>query len=255
VARDLRILGDLPIFVADDSADVWGARELFQLDADGAPTVGGGVPPDYFSATAQLWGNPLYAWEAHAARGFDWWIARLRAALRFCDVVRVDHFIGFTRYWAIPAGAATAVHGTYRPAPGTRCSSDARGARRRARSSPRTSASSPRRSTRCASASPARHARAAVRVSTSDATNRVPLPHRYQSNSVVYTGTHDNDTTVGWFHTRRSGPPTAALRYLGRRSSAGQWSCISFAWRWPRSPTPPLRPRAGRARPRHRGRA
>jgi len=218
VARDLRILGDLPIFVADDSADVWAHRELFQLDADGAPTVVAGVPPDYFSATGQLWGNPLYAWEAHAARGFDWWIARLRAALRFCDVVRVDHFIGFTRYWAIPVGAATAVHGTYHPAPGTAVLEAIRAALGDVAIvaedlgvvTPEVDALRERFHL------PGMHVLQFA--FDSDATNR-DLPHRYQSNSVVYTGTHDNDTTAGWFHTAGSGPRHAALRYLGRRSS------------------------------------
>jgi 4-alpha-glucanotransferase len=216
--RGVRILGDLPIFVADDSADVWAHRELFQLDADGVPTVVAGVPPDYFSATGQLWGNPLYDWEAHEARGFDWWIARLRAALRCCDVVRVDHFIGFIRYWAVPTAETTAVNGVYRPAPGVAVLE----AMRTALGEVAIVAEDLGAVTAEVDALRQRFALPGMHVLQfafdSDASNR-DLPHRYERNSVVYTGTHDNDTAAGWFHAAGSATRHAALRYLGRRSS------------------------------------
>ncbi|HSQ01110.1 MAG TPA: 4-alpha-glucanotransferase [Candidatus Dormibacteraeota bacterium] len=217
-ARGISILGDLPIFVADDSADVWAHRELFQLDAAGIPTAVAGVPPDYFSATGQLWGNPLYAWEVHEARGFDWWIARLRAALRCCDVVRVDHFIGFTRYWAIPVGETTAVNGAYRPAPGEAVLD----AVRAALGDVAIVAEDLGAVTPEVDALRERFALPGMHVLQfafgGDASNR-DLPHRYERNSVVYTGTHDNDTAAGWFHAAAPAVRHAALRYLGRRSS------------------------------------
>ena len=117
-ARGIQIIGDIPIFVAYDSADVWARRELFELDAEGRPTVVAGVPPDYFSATGQRWGNPLYRWPAHEDEDFRWWIARVRQTLRFCDLLRIDHFRGFAAYWEIPAEEPTAVRGRWVPAPG-----------------------------------------------------------------------------------------------------------------------------------------
>jgi 4-alpha-glucanotransferase len=215
--RGVGVIGDLPIFVADDSADVWAHRELFQLDADGRPTAVAGVPPDYFSATGQLWGNPLYDWDVHAARGFDWWIERLRAAFRLCDVLRVDHFIGFTRYWAVPAGDATAARGEYRPAPGAAVLDAARAAlgdvaiiaEDLGMVTPEVDALRER------FALPGMHVLQFA--FDSDARNR-DLPHRYAPNSVVYTGTHDNDTTAAWFASASPRVRGAALRYLGRRT-------------------------------------
>src|SRR5206468_1071348 len=112
-ARRIRIMGDVPIFVAHDSADVWAHPELFQLDEEGRPTVVAGVPPDYFSATGQLWGNPLYDWDRMKADRFAWWVARLRANLRQVDLVRLDHFRGFEAAWHVPAGSTTAQVGEW----------------------------------------------------------------------------------------------------------------------------------------------
>jgi 4-alpha-glucanotransferase len=114
------VVGDLPIFAAQDSADVWTRRELFCLDGRGRPIEVAGVPPDYFSEDGQLWGNPLYDWKAHELEGFAWWAARLRASLRLYDALRIDHFRGFEAYWAVPAGEATARRGVWRKAPGAR---------------------------------------------------------------------------------------------------------------------------------------
>lgn len=115
--RGIRIVGDIPIYVAHDSADVWAHRELFHLDAEGNPTVVAGVPPDYFSKTGQLWGNPIYRWDHAAETGYAWWVERLRATLGLVDVVRLDHFRGFESYWEVPAGEATAVNGRWVPGP------------------------------------------------------------------------------------------------------------------------------------------
>lgn len=217
-ARGVGIVGDLPIFVADDSADVWAHRELFQLDAVGAPIAVAGVPPDYFSEDGQLWGNPLYDWDAHARRGFDWWIERLRAAFRRCDVLRVDHFIGFARYWAVPAGETTAIRGAYHPAPGAAVLEAARAALGKVAiiAEDLGAVTAEVDALRERFALPGMHVLQFA--FDSDARNR-DLPHRYEPNSVVYTGTHDNDTTAGWFAAAPAPVREAVLRYLGRRDA------------------------------------
>jgi 4-alpha-glucanotransferase len=116
--RGIAIIGDIPIFVAPDSADVWAHRELFRLDARGRPTVVAGVPPDYFSASGQLWGNPLFDWEALARRGYRWWIERVAAGLKRLDFLRIDHFRGFQACWEVPAGSPTGAQGRWVPGPG-----------------------------------------------------------------------------------------------------------------------------------------
>src|SRR5438876_9527762 len=116
--RGIKLIGDMPIFVAEDSADVWSRPELFQLDADRRPRFIAGVPPDYFSATGQLWGNPLYDWDQHRETGYAWWIARLKSTLKRVDLVRLDHFRGFQGYWAVKAGSKTAEPGSWVPGPG-----------------------------------------------------------------------------------------------------------------------------------------
>src|SRR5262245_37422771 len=116
--QGVRLIGDVPIFVAGDSADVWTNPELFLLDKHRRPAVVSGVPPDYFSQTGQLWGNPLYEWDAHRRTGYAWWIARMRAALAQVDLVRLDHFRGFEAYWEVPAGEATAENGRWIKGPG-----------------------------------------------------------------------------------------------------------------------------------------
>ncbi len=114
----IRIMGDIPIYVAHDSADVWTHPELFRLDEQGQPTVMAGVPPDYFSATGQLWGNPIYRWDVSASSGHRWWIERCRASLAMFDLVRLDHFRGFEAYWEVPASASTAAEGKWVQGPG-----------------------------------------------------------------------------------------------------------------------------------------
>ena len=114
----MQIIGDIPIFVAMDSSDAWSHPDLFFLDEAGIPTVVAGVPPDYFSPTGQLWGNPLYDWDKHKQTGYKWWIERIRATLSTVDIVRIDHFRGFAGYWEIPGGAQTAENGRWVPGPG-----------------------------------------------------------------------------------------------------------------------------------------
>ncbi|MGH7561784.1 MAG: 4-alpha-glucanotransferase, partial [Gemmatimonadales bacterium] len=116
--RGIRLMGDVPIYVAHDSADVWANRSLFKLDGRGGLLAQAGVPPDYFSATGQLWGNPIYRWDEMRARGYDWWIRRMRSAFELFDLVRIDHFRGFEAYWEVPAGEETAVNGEWVPGPG-----------------------------------------------------------------------------------------------------------------------------------------
>ena len=212
-ARGIRIMGDVPIYVAHDSADVWGNRELFQLDASGMPTVVAGVPPDYFSATGQRWGNPLYRWEAMHESGYRWWIARIKTNLRFADVVRLDHFRGFAAYWEIPASEPTAVHGRWMPGPGTALFDAIRAAL----------GELPLVAEDLGFITEDVHAlRHAINVPGMKilqfgfGQNDSPhLPHRFEPRTVVYTGTHDNDTARGWLDTTAEAEREAAAAYLG----------------------------------------
>jgi 4-alpha-glucanotransferase len=225
-ARGIRLIGDVPIFVSLDSADVWARPDLFELDSRGRPTAVAGVPPDYFAAEGQLWGNPLYRWPAHADEGYAWWIARLRTALERVDLVRLDHFRGFEAYWSVPAGAANAVGGRWRAGPRDaflRAVRDALGglpiiAEDLGAITPEVIALRDR------------FGLPGMRVLQfafgSDAHN-VHLPHNYIANCVAYTGTHDNNTTVGWYRgddldgvaqapAARRAEWAHARRYLGR---------------------------------------
>lgn len=152
-ALGIRIIGDMPIFVAEDSAEVWAHPEWFHLDEEGRPTVVAGVPPDYFSETGQRWGNPLYRWDVLEREGFSFWIRRLEKALELFHLVRIDHFRGFEAYWEIPASCPTAVEGRWVKAPGRSSSRRSRRSSARSPSSPRTWGSSPPRWRPCATAS------------------------------------------------------------------------------------------------------
>jgi 4-alpha-glucanotransferase len=200
-SRGVKLIGDLPIFVAHDSADVWAHRSGFQLDSKGQPTHVSGVPPDYFSATGQLWGTPLYAWAQHKREHYRFWIERLRAQLDRFDWVRLDHFIGFTRYWQVPAGAATAESGRWRNGPGRELFDAAA----------RKLGPLPFIAEDLGAVSPEVERlrdelgfpgmRVLQFAFDSDAHNPF-LPHNYATNTVAYTGTHDNDTTLGWLRER-----------------------------------------------------
>ena len=196
--RGIRIVGDIPIFVAYDSADVWVSRHLFKLDEAGHPRVVAGVPPDYFSATGQLWGNPVYEWDARRHEVIDWWVGRIRATLRLVDVVRVDHFRGFAASWEVPAGDRTAERGRWVGAPGRELFD----AIRRELRAPPIIAEDLGVITPDVDALRDEFAFPGMRILQfafgGDPANR-DLPHNYHRNVVVYTGTHDNDTTAGWF--------------------------------------------------------
>jgi len=192
------VVGDLPIFVAQDSADVWTNPEQFKLDKNGKPVVVAGVPPDYFSTTGQLWGNPLYNWERMQADGFAWWIERVRATLTVVDIARVDHFRGFAACWEIPGGDKTAERGQWVEAPGRELFTAIR----------KTLGELPIIAEDLGVITPDVVALRedfgfpGMRILQfgfgSDSKN-IDLPHNYVPNVVAYTGTHDNDTTVGWF--------------------------------------------------------
>jgi 4-alpha-glucanotransferase len=197
--KRIEIVGDIPIFVAYDSADVWVNRRLFKLNDDGTPRVVAGVPPDYFSATGQLWGNPLYDWESRKSDVIAWWIERIRATLRLVDIVRIDHFRGFAASWEIPAGDETAVGGRWVESRGRELFASIR----------RELGDVPIIAEDLGVITPDVDAlrdefgfpgmRILQFAFGSDATSR-DLPHNYHANVVAYTGTHDNDTSVGWFN-------------------------------------------------------
>jgi 4-alpha-glucanotransferase len=222
--RGIGLIGDLPIFVAHDSADVWQHRELFHLDERGEPTVIAGVPPDYFSATGQRWGNPLYNWPRLRETGYHWWIERFRAALSRFHAIRLDHFIGFTRYWEIPADEPTAVNGRWVPGPGWslfRAVHAALGELPLIAENLGVVTPAVERLRRKLGAPGLRILQFAF---GTDPQASLFLPHAYQRNTAAYTGTHDNDTTVGWFNDRGDANRSAAqvekerqevLRYLG----------------------------------------
>jgi len=201
--KGIRIIGDAPIFVAHDSADCWARRELFYLTPDGQPMFVAGVPPDYFAATGQRWGNPLYRWDAMAADGYAWWIERLRAALSVVDVLRLDHFRGFAGYWAIPGDAPTAETGTWEPGPGIPFFTAVEAALGRLPIiaedlgviTPDVVA------LRDHFGLPGMKVLQFAFDAFESAPDNPHLPHNYGRNAVVYTGTHDNDTTAGWYAT------------------------------------------------------
>lgn len=197
--RDIQIMGDLPIFVSHDSADVWAHPEIFDLREDGTPRVVSGVPPDYFSATGQLWGTPLYRWDALERTGYRWWIERFRATLLFMDIVRVDHFRGFQAYWEIPGGDTTAIQGRWAEGPGARffeAVEEALGplpivAENLGYITPEVEQL--RRQLSFPGMAVLQFAFGG------DPQDSEFLPHNHSRHLAVYTGTHDNDTIVGWW--------------------------------------------------------
>ena len=235
--RGITLIGDIPIFVAHDSADVWAHPELFYLGDDGRPTVVAGVPPDYFSPTGQLWGNPLYRWEVHAQDGYAWWLSRFRAVLSMVDLVRLDHFRGFAAYWEVPGDAETAENGRWAPGPGAEFLAVVRDALGDAQTP--VSRGLPiiaedlgvitedvetlRRSFDLPGM------KILVFAFNGDPKN-VFLPHNYARDCVVYTGTHDNDTVLGWYRRVSASERDFARRYLSRDGSDISWDLIRAAW-------------------------
>ena len=213
-AHGIEILGDLPIFVALDSADVWLHPDLFQLDADFQPTAVAGVPPDYFSEDGQLWGNPLYDWSVHQASGFEWWIARLQSTLSFYDIIRIDHFRGFESYWSVPAGEPTARNGKWIKSPGLELFGAIKAACPDARIvaedlgviTPEVDA------LRKKTGLPGM---AVLQFAFGGDESNAYLPHNVTANTVIYTGTHDNNTTIGWYASENENVRDHVRRYLG----------------------------------------
>jgi 4-alpha-glucanotransferase len=227
-ARGIRILGDVPIYVAHDSADVWARPDLFDLDEAGSPRHVAGVPPDYFSATGQRWGNPIYRWDRLEREGYAWWIARMRANLRIADVVRLDHFRAFRSYWEVPASEKTAVVGRWVPGPGEKLLEAMRASL------------------------------GALAVIAEDLGTITPDVHAlrdafglpgmkvlqfgfYEPDSshhprhhhtayVVYTGTHDNDTTRGWFETLTEEQRHRVLEHVGGDGTDIAWAMVRAAY-------------------------
>jgi 4-alpha-glucanotransferase len=228
-AREIRIIGDIPIFIAYDSADAWANPELFYFDDEGNLTVVAGVPPDYFSATGQRWGNPLYRWKRMKENRYAWWVARIKSTLEFFDLVRIDHFRGFEAYWEIPASEPTAVKGRWVKGP----SQDFFDAVKAALGE------LPIIAEDLGIITPA--------VERLRETNGLPgmkvlqfafagpstdpyLPHNYTENFIVYTGTHDNDTTRGWYETAPEGERDLVRRYLGRGDRDIVWHLVRLAY-------------------------
>ncbi|MDE2039763.1 MAG: 4-alpha-glucanotransferase [Elusimicrobia bacterium] len=212
--RGVGLIGDVPIFVAHESADVWAHAELFQLDSQGRPTVVAGVPPDYFSADGQLWGNPHYRWGLLKERGYDWWLSRLGTAAQRFDAVRLDHFIGFENYWEIPACAKTAREGRWVGGPGA----DFLERARRALPQLELIAEDLGCVTPAVVALRERFDFPGMRVMQfafgADRQAESFLPRNYPKRTVAYTGTHDNDTTVGWYNDSGAAPGARSLEQI-----------------------------------------
>jgi 4-alpha-glucanotransferase len=206
-ARGIQIVGDMPIFVSAHSADVWAHQSLFDLDVSGRPRVIAGVPPDYFSATGQRWGNPLYHWSAHEKEDYRWWLARIRSTLSRCDIVRIDHFRGFESYWEIPASSETAINGTWKAGPGLDFFDAVRKVLGKpphgTTETPRIIAEDLGIITREVTALRKAVGLPGMRIlqfAFDGKSDNLYLPHNFEANTVVYTGTHDNDTSIGWWN-------------------------------------------------------
>ena len=191
----VRLFGDMPICIALDSADAWANPDMLRIDRDGRPDYVAGVPPDYFSKDGQLWGNPLYAWDAHAANGYRWWVDRLQAAADLADIVRIDHFRGFESYWSVPADSETARQGAWEPGPGDAIFD----AMRNALGNLPIVAEDLGVITPEVEALRDRHQIPGMVVLQFDVADEDFDLLNVTENSVCYTGTHDNDTTIGWF--------------------------------------------------------
>ena len=226
----IKIIGDIPIFVAADSSDAWANPEIFLFDEERKPVKVAGVPPDYFSATGQLWGNPLYNWEKLKETNYSWWVERVRANLSTCDIIRIDHFRGFEAYWAVPYGDDTAINGQWEPGPGIDLFNAIKsqlgelpiiaedlGLMTQGVIDLREATSFP--------------GMKILGFAFDSGEENDYLPHTYTKNCVVYTGTHDNDTLVGWFQKAKEEDRQFARDYLNSRSDDEiHWDAIRGAW-------------------------
>jgi 4-alpha-glucanotransferase len=227
----IKIIGDIPLYVAHDSADTWSHQDLFQLDGNGKPSVVAGVPPDYFSPTGQLWGNPIYRWEEHKLTGYEWWMERIKSQLNLVDLVRLDHFRGFAGYWEVPGGELTAENGKWVQGPGMEFFQAIIQRLIKGSQLPfiaedlgeitqdvielRDELNLPgMKIMQFAFSSP----------------DNIFLPHNYTDNYVAYTGTHDNDTTIGWFNSAPENEKKFAKEYLGVEGINISWDLIRAIW-------------------------
>jgi len=237
--KGIKIIGDMPIFVAHNSADVWANPNLFKLKKDGSPAVVAGVPPDHFSETGQLWGNPLYDWGHMRANNFDWWVERMRAAMRMVDIVRIDHFRGFAACWEVPAEDETAENGKWVNVPGRQLFDTLK----------KNLGDMPVLAEDLGTITPDVIAlrdelgfpgMRVLQFAFGGDTRDTHLPHNYVPDTVVYTGTHDNDTVVGWFNTEAGEGSTQdaaqierereyCLKYLGTDGEEINWDFIRAA--------------------------
>ena len=224
---DISIIGDIPIFVAMDSSDVWANNKLFQLDPNGNPLAVAGVPPDYFSETGQLWGNPLYFWPSHKKENYAWWVNRINSALKLVDILRIDHFRGFESYWSVPFGEKTAIKGKWVKGPGSDLFkalgplpivAEDLGVVTKEVESLRDEAGFP-------------GMRVLQFAFGNDNTDKF-LPHNYETfKTVVYTGTHDNNTTRGWYEEEASETERDCFRrYLNVSGENAAWDMIRLAF-------------------------
>jgi len=228
-SQNVRLIGDIPIFVSADSADVWANPHLFLLDDKRRPKVVAGVPPDYFMKTGQLWGNPHYDWDVHRKTGFGWWIARVRAMLAQVDLIRLDHFLGFVSAYHIPAKNETAEVGEYVAGPGAALFEALRAAldglpfiaEDLGVVTPEVDALRDRFEM---------PGMLILQFAFGGAVENRFLPHNYIRNAVCYTGTHDNDTTRGWYRSISEQERDLLRRYLGREGSDVSWDLIRLAW-------------------------
>lgn len=227
--KGISIVGDMPIFVSVDSSDVWANKSLFCLDSKGYPTEVAGVPPDYFSATGQLWGNPLYDWSAHKKQGYKWWIARIKTQFTQVDYLRIDHFRGFESYWAVPAGEETAINGEWKKGPGI----DLFNAIKKALGELPIFAEdlgviTPEvEELRDACGFPGMK----VLQFGFEAWPHDPFyPHNFKTtNCICYTGTHDNNTTFGWYNDVKEEARDRVRRYLNCDGANVSWDFIRLA--------------------------
>jgi len=227
--KGIRIIGDIPIFIAYDSADVWMNKNLFLMDEEDMPEVVAGVPPDYFSKTGQLWGNPLYKWDVHKKNGYKWWLKRIQAVLKQVDIVRLDHFRGFEAYWEIPFGNETAVEGQWVKGPGMAffevveaelgelpIIAEDLGVITEEVDQMRIAFDLP--------------GMKIYQFAFASDTDDDFLPHNYEVNCVAYTGTHDNNTARGWFDKATEHEKDLCRRYLARSGDDIAWSLIRSLW-------------------------
>lgn len=226
--KGVLLFGDMPIFVSDDSADVWANREYFDLNKDGRSRVVAGVPPDYFSETGQLWGNPHYNWERMQSDGFGWWIRRIRSQLELFDWVRIDHFRGLEAYWEIPADAETAIHGSWVKAPGEALLNAVHAA----------FGSIPLIAEDLGIITPEVEAlrdrfdmpgMKILQFAFDGGPTNIYLPHNHCPNSVVYTGTHDNDTSLSWYESLSEEQKLHVVDYLGYGNKTMPWALVQSA--------------------------